>query len=144
MAAPLSAASTSPSLRTLRCGGCFESSAAFVGEARAALRRRRAFVPRDLELLARLLNEPPVVADDRDARHEAHQAALRAALDDERVLDARLALDLVEVRAHDLAGEHRALHETRVEHSRHRDVDAEHRLAADDVAHVDAGDRACR
>src|SRR4029079_1396101 len=30
----------------------------------AALRRRRAFVPRDVELTARLLDQPPVVADD--------------------------------------------------------------------------------
>ncbi len=108
-------------------------------EALAALRRRRPFVPLNDELLSRLLDEPPVVADQRDTGEKSHQPALLGLIDDERVLHAGLRLHLVEIRARRLAGEHRTLHVARVQHSRHRDVDAEHRLSGHDVPHVDAG-----
>ncbi len=48
-------------------------------------------------------------------------------------LDARQLLDLVEIGAHHLAAEHAALLEDGVQHARHGDVDAEDRLAGDDV-----------
>ncbi len=105
----------------------------------AALRRGRPLVPLHDELLSRLLDEPPVVADQRDTREKSHQPALLCLIDDERVLHAGLRLHLVEIRARRLAGEHGALHVARVQHSRHRDVDAEHRLSGHDVPHVDAG-----
>ena len=43
------------------------SSLACVGIAGAALRRDRTFVPDDLQALARVLRQPPVVGDNRNA-----------------------------------------------------------------------------
>ena len=48
-------------------------------------------------------------------------------------------LDFVEVGGFDFAGEDGALLDRGVEHAGQRDIDAEERLAGDDVVGVDAG-----
>ena len=105
----------------------------------AALRRNRAFVPDDLQRASRVVGEPPAVGHDRHARGE-RVVPLPRRLDDERVLDARQLLDLVEVGADDLPAEDVALHQHRMEHVRKRDVDAEDRATRHDVQVVDAAD----
>ena len=104
-----------------------------------ALRRNGAFVPDDLQRGARVVGEPPAVGHDRHARGEG-VIALPRRLDDERVLDARQLLDLVQVGADDLPAEDVALHQHRMEHVRKRDVDAEDRATRHDVQVVDAAD----
>ena len=105
----------------------------------AALRRNGAFVPDDLQRASRVVGDPPAVGHDRHARGEG-VVALPRRLDDERVLDARQLLDLVEVGADDLPAEDVALHQHRMEHVGKRDVDAEHRTTRHDVQVVDAAD----
>jgi hypothetical protein len=78
---------------------------------------------------------PPGVGDDRDAGEEACEVG--PALDDERVLDAGQRLELLDVRARDLRPEHRRLLVDRVQHPRQLHVDAEQRLAGDDLPVVD-------
>ena len=98
-----------------------------------------AFVPGDLQRASRVVGQPPAVGHDRHARGEG-VVALPCRLDDERVLDARQLLDLVEVGADDLPAEDVALHQHRVEHVGERDVDAERRTTRHDVQVVDAAD----
>ena len=105
----------------------------------AALLGDCAFVPDDLQRASRVVGDPPAVGHDRDARGE-RVVALPRRLDDERVLDARQLLDLVQVRADDLPAEDVALHQHRMEHVRKRDVDAEDRTTRHDVQVVDAAD----
>ena len=107
----------------------------------AALRRHRAFVPHDLQRPARVVRLPPAVGDDRDAGGQEVVAPPGDRVDDERVLDARQPLHLVEVGADGLAAKHRTLVEDREERTRRLDVDAERRLAGHDVGVVDALDR---
>ena len=94
-------------------------------------------------LLARGL-APATSCRRRSRRRRRSAVEVGAALDDEGVPHAGQRLDLVEVRARDLAAEHRALLEHGVQHARHREVDAEDRLAGDDRAVVDAAASACR
>ena len=123
-------------------GGCFESSSARFAKPSLLCDAVGAFVPLHLQLLARGLRLPPAVGDDRDAGQQPGQ--IGAALDDERVPHAGQRLDRVEVGAGDLAAEHRALLEHRLQHARHREVDAEERLAGHDRRVVDAAASACR
>jgi hypothetical protein len=107
--------------------------------------RRWPFVPRDLQLLARLRRMPPRLPDDGDATMQADADAadrirprqVRTTLDDEGVLHAGELLDLVDVRGRHLAAGDGALLVDGVEHSRQLRVDAVDRLAAHDPRHVD-------
>ena len=83
-------------------------------------RSARAFVPLDLERVARGLGAPPGVG------HHGH-----AVRDLHHVLHARHRLGLAGVEAHRLAADHGALQEGRVEHPRQLDVDPELRAAVD-------------
>ena len=105
-----------------------------IGETLAALACGWPLVPFDLEDLARPVHPPPVVADDGDATEQTGQIV--AALDDEGVLHAGLFLDLVEVGAGDLAAEYRTFDIGGVQHAGHDHVDAEQRLAVDDLGAV--------
>ncbi len=106
----------------------------------AALRGHRPFVPRDLQRAAGVVGQPPAVGHDRHAGGQRVGAASRR-VDDERVLDARQRLHLVEVGADRLAAKHRTLLEHREQRARRLDVDAEGRLAGHDGGVVDALDR---
>ncbi len=107
----------------------------------AALRRHRAFVPHDLQRPTRVVGLPPAVGDDCDAGGEEVVAPPRDRVDDERVLDARQPLHLVEIGADRLAAKHRTLIKDREQRPRRLDVDAERRLAGHDGGVVDALDR---
>ena len=113
------------------------SSSALRLEALAALRRRRVLRPRDLQLLARRLRLPPAVGDDGDAAAPAPcrlvpPSTTKACFTPGSVLiSSRFA-------RRDLRAEHRRLLVDGVQHAGQREVDAEDRLAGDDVGRVDA------
>ena len=108
-------------------------------ERRRALHRRRPFVPGDLQRIARRLRLPVAVGHDRHAARKIRVRPLR--LDHERMAYARHRLQLIDVGAGHAAAEHRALLVDRPEHAGHREVDAEHRLAGDDLLHAHRGHR---
>ncbi len=79
----------------------------------AGLRRAVPFIPFHLQLLARRLGLPPAIGDNGDPRLERvrfhDRARLHVAFHDKCVADAGHGFDFVQIRAHHLAREHRAL-----------------------------------
>ena len=137
-AAPPSAASTSPSLRSVNAPApASTSSAACVAKPSLLCAAVGPSSHVTFSFLRARLRLPPAVGDDRDAADAGRCSS--DAVDDERVPDAGQRLDLVQVGADDLAAEHRALLVHRLQHARQREVDAEQRLAGDDRQVVDAG-----
>src|SRR5262249_35617336 len=107
-----------------------------------AVVRGLALVPLHFERFLSLERVPPRVREDRDARQrgrrvraEGDRVALVAY--DERVLHARHLLDRVEIRGHRARADGRRLRVRRVEHSGNLLIDAEQRLAGDDLRVVD-------
>ena len=93
-------ASASPSVRSVNAGCCFDELVRPSGRSRRCSARRRAFVPGDLQLLARRLRLPPAVGDDRDAavrQAERAPGVRRSTMNACRTPGMRL--DLVEVGA---------------------------------------------
>ena len=123
--------------------GC-EQGFGLLLEVVAALGLGRAQVPLDFQGFAGFLGVPPGVGHDGDAGLHAWLGrgvggGFDGSVDDQDLADARHLLDFVEVGGFDFAGEDGALLDRGVEHSGKRDVDAEERLAGDDVGGVDAG-----
>src|SRR6185312_2853220 len=107
----------------------------------------RGLVPLDLQLFAGGLREPPAIRHDRDTVFKARIAGQRDSVDfrylsgfvpihDIDALDSGQRLDLVDIRARDLAPEYGRFLEDRVLHVRHNLVDREERLAGDDQRQV--------
>ena len=109
-----------------------------LGERRVAFGRVRAFVPLHDERIAALERRPRRIGDHRHARHQERRVVEALDLDD--VADAG---DLARLGRVDLdrpAVEDRALGDRRELHVRQPHVDAEQRLAGDDLVVVDAVD----
>ena len=97
-----------------------------------------------LQLLARRLRRPPGVGDDRDAAEQPGRARVAAPSTTKACCTPGSALISSRFALSDLAAEHRALLEDRVSMPGTLDVDAEERLAGDDLRVVDAARSACR
>ena len=98
---------------------------------------RDAFVPRDFQLGCSVFRGPPVVGHDGDAIEQAHLGGQVADLfDDEAVNDSGHRLDLGRVGRDDRSAEHRGFFVVGELHAFDLDVDAEDRLAADDLGRV--------
>ena len=107
-------------------------------EVLGALGRGRSFLPGDLELAPCLVDQPPGIANDGDT---VDRQLRGVRVDDEGIGDAGRRLDGVEVDALHTTAVDRALLEHGVLHPGHRDVDAEQRLANDDLRVVYARNR---
>ena len=114
----------------------------------ATLRSDRTLVPNNLQRLARIVRQPPVVGDDGNSGSPSHDRStgapawggrrLRRCGNHKRMLDAGQFLDFVQIRAHHLAAKHRAFFINCEEHVWRIDVDAESRLSGNDCEIVDS------
>ncbi len=110
-----------------RCQPLFE----VLGDQRAGLRGAGAFVPHDRQRIERALGVPPGVG------HHRH----RAVVDPHRALDTGARGDRGVVEADQLAAEHRARLDRRVEHAGHAHINGVELAAVELVAGVQALDR---
>src|ERR1700684_1587211 len=122
---------------------CFQQLSRLACKSLTALCSRRAQVPVDLEFLACLLCLPPGVGNDGDARFHAWLpwrigCGNDAAIDHQDMAYTGQRFDLIEVSALHLAGKYGGLFNACVQHPRQLDIDAEERLAGDNLTRVNA------